>query len=122
MNLDELAKFIIQREEQLRKGLEERAETLSLQEILKEIKFEPRACEYEDFKEGDTLQFNIGKTYGRPCPFYHVNLYRGVLVLETFGPARIITSFKGRKVDNYYKKLSAAIIKAQEEGAHQLPF
>ncbi|MCU0642211.1 MAG: hypothetical protein MUF61_01350 [archaeon] len=122
MNLDGLAEFLIKKEQEIKEELKERTRALSLQDVTREIKLEPRSCDYEDFKDGDTLQFNVGKNYGHPCAFYHVELYREVLVLETFGPRRVIVSFRGKKVEDFYKKLSAAIIKAQEEGAHKLPF
>jgi len=118
MDLDEIAKLILQRKEELRKEVRENARNLRLQDVIKEIKFSPEDFRYVKFKDGDSLEFPIGKSYGLPGAFYSVRVYKDVLVLDGYVGQVTVASFRGKEVEDYYSSLSAAILKAHEEHRH----
>ena len=116
MDLSQLAIFIAQERNKFEREIRIKSRKLRAQDITKEImkgiNLNSSYFLQRDFKDGQSLRFNLCQNY------YTASVYREELVLRC-GDAEV-AKFRGDKVTTFYNGLSKKILKAVEE--EDVPF
>jgi hypothetical protein len=87
---------------------------LTFEDVTKYIKFDPRNMEYADFEEGKPFEFILFQGWMNVSVMPNIT---GVGFSDT-----ALARFEGEKPGKYYRSLVAAVKKAREDGAFDLPF
>jgi hypothetical protein len=116
MGLNDLVRFIVEERQALEARLKEAAQGLRFHEITKGIDFDPRDSKYEEFKDGDNFDFQMCQGHFSAT----ISKQKAILISSTYNVE--LASFYGKDVEHYYSSLVAAIKKAEEDGAFDVPF